>query len=122
VARDALQTRWLSGRIPELRKLLFSPIKDVLLLPLWFDAIVNSRVQWRGHRFRVGRLTRLRQARVPRDVRRRVRRVRKYRTRNGNPAAGDQAAKDSSRLRDLGSRLRFWSEDSRNPRYPRESS
>ena len=116
MARDALQTRWLSGRFPELRKLLFSPIKDVLLLPLWFDAIVNSRVQWRGHRFHVGRLTRLRQARVPRDVRRRVRRVRKYRTQHGNPAAGNQAAKDTSKLRDLGSRLRFWSEDSRNPR------
>ena len=85
MARDALQTRWLSGRFPELRKLLFSPIKDVLLLPLWFDAIVNSRVQWRGHRFHVGRLTRLRQARVPRGVRRRVRRVRKYRTQHGQP-------------------------------------
>ena len=122
MARDALQTRWLSGRFPELRKLLFSPIKDVLLLPLWFDAIVNSRVQWRGHRFRVGRLTRLRQARVPRDVRRRVRRVRKYRTQHGNPGAGNPAAKDTSRLRTLGSRLRFWSEDARNPRYPKESS
>ncbi len=122
MARDALQTRWLSGRFPELRKLLFSPIKDVLLLPLWFDAIVNSRVQWRGHRFHVGRLTRLRQARVPRDVRRRVRRVRKYRTQHGNPAAGNQAPKDTSKLRDLGSRLRFWSEDSRNPRYPKKSS
>jgi ceramide glucosyltransferase len=122
MARDALQTRWLSGRFPELRRLLFSPIKDVLLLPLWFDAIVNSRVQWRGHRFHVGRLTRLRQARVPRDVRRRVRRVRKYRTQHGNPAVGNQAAKDTSKLRNLGYRLRFWSEDSRNPQYPKESS
>ena len=55
-------------------------------------------------------------------LRRRVRRVRKYRTQHGNPAAGNQAAKDTRKLRDLGSRLRFWSEDSRNPRYPKESS
>ncbi len=81
MARDAVQTRWLSGRFPEFRKLLFSPIKDFLLLPLWFDAMVNTRVHWRGHRFHIGRLTRLRSARVPRDVRRRVRRVRKYRSR-----------------------------------------
>jgi ceramide glucosyltransferase len=85
VLRDAVQTRRLSGRFPALRRLLFSPAKDLLLLPLWFDAIVNSRVQWRGHRFHVGRLTRLRSARVSRDVRRRVRRVRKLRARR-NPS------------------------------------
>jgi ceramide glucosyltransferase len=122
VARDSLQTRWLSGRFPALRNLLFSPIKDVLLLPLWFDAIVNSRVQWRGHRFRVGRLTRLRQARVPRHVRRRVRRVRRYRIQQSNPAARDSSVKATSRLRDLRRRLRFWSEDPGNPLYPKETS
>jgi ceramide glucosyltransferase len=99
--RDALQTRWLRGQFPGLRKLLFSPAKDLLLLPLWFDAIVNSRVQWRGHRFHVGRLTRLREARVPRHVRRRVRRVRRFRTQSGN-----------GRVRDLSARLRFWSDES----------
>jgi ceramide glucosyltransferase len=122
VARDSLQTRWLRGRFPTLRNLLFSPIKDVLLLPLWFDAIVNSRVQWRGHRFRVGRLTRLRQARVPRHVRRRVRRVRRYRIQHRNPALGNLGVKETSRLRDLRRRLRFWSEDPRNPLYPKETS
>ena len=65
MVRDAFQTRWLGGARPKLRHLLYSPIKDVLLLPLWFDALVNSRVQWRGHRFHVGRLTRLRSARPP---------------------------------------------------------
>jgi ceramide glucosyltransferase len=79
IARDAFQSYWLRGSVPRLRHLMLSPIKDLLLLPLWFDAIVNNRVQWRGHRFLVGRYTRLRIARVPRSVRRRVRRVRKFR-------------------------------------------
>ena len=95
MARDALQTRWLSGRFPAVRNLLFSPIKDILLLPLWFDAMVNSRVQWRGHRFRVGRLTRLREARVSRDVRRRVRRARKFRAQHGT--AGSQGPGNAGR-------------------------
>jgi ceramide glucosyltransferase len=113
MARDAVQTRWLSGRFPRLRQLLFSPIKDFLLLPLWFDAMVNSRVQWRGHRFHVGRLTRLHEARIPRDVRRRVRRVRKLRSRRGAPGGNGE---NSSTARDLGARLRFWSDSPRNPR------
>jgi len=60
IARDALQTRWLRGSFPRMRHLLLSPAKDLFLLPLWFDALVNDRVQWRGHRFHVGRFTRLR--------------------------------------------------------------
>jgi ceramide glucosyltransferase len=82
VLRDAIQTRWLRGSFPKLRHLLYSPAKDILLLPLWFDAFVNRRVQWRGHRFLIGRMTRLRLARVPRQVRRRVRRVHRLRNRN----------------------------------------
>ncbi len=113
MVRDALQTRWLSGRFPRLRQLLFSPIKDFLLLPLWFDAMVNSRVQWRGHRFHVGRLTRLREARASRDVRRRVRRVRKFRSRRG--ATGHDQGSGGSTGQNLSSRLRFWSESPRNP-------
>jgi ceramide glucosyltransferase len=88
MARDALQTRRLRGSFPKLRHLLFSPVKDILLLPVWFDAILNRRVNWRGHRFLVGRMTRLRVARVPRHVRKRVRRVQKFRTQN--PRSGDQ--------------------------------
>jgi ceramide glucosyltransferase len=80
MARDALQTRWLRGSFPRLRHLLLSPAKDLFLLPVWFDALVNDRVQWRGHRFRIGRFTRLRAARVPFTVRRRVRRVQRLRT------------------------------------------
>jgi ceramide glucosyltransferase len=79
MARDAIQTRRLRGSYPKLRHLVFSLAKDVLLLPVWFDAIWNKRVQWRGHRFLIGRLTRLRRARPDRHVRRRVRRVRKLR-------------------------------------------
>ena len=51
MVRDAVQTRWLRGSFPKLRHLLFSPVKDILLLPVWFDAIFNRRVHWRGHRF-----------------------------------------------------------------------
>ncbi|MHC5538160.1 ceramide glucosyltransferase [Singulisphaera rosea] len=78
--RDAIQTFRLRGSFPKLRHLLLSPVKDLFLLPVWFDALVNQRVQWRGHRFLVGRFTRLRSARVPRTVRRRVRRVRWHRS------------------------------------------
>lgn len=81
--RDAVQTFRLRGSFPKIRHLLLSPVKDLFLLPVWFDALVNQRVQWRGHRFLVGRFTRLRSARVPRTVRRRVRRVRWRRTQHG---------------------------------------
>ncbi|HWE39718.1 MAG TPA: glycosyltransferase [Isosphaeraceae bacterium] len=80
MARDAFQAKWLRGRFPKLRHLALSPVKDLFLLPVWFDALVNRRVMWRGHRFLVGRYTRLRVARVPREVRRRVRRVRRLRS------------------------------------------
>ena len=53
--RDAVQTRWLRGSFPRLRHLLLSPVKDLFLLPVWFDALVNRRVDWRGNRFLVGR-------------------------------------------------------------------
>jgi ceramide glucosyltransferase len=82
MARDAFQTRWLRGTFPKLRHLMLSPVKDLLLLPVWFDALVNKRIQWRGHRFLIGRYTRLRLARTPRDVRRRVRRVHRLRSRH----------------------------------------
>src|SRR5262249_25085181 len=48
--RDAIQTYRLRGSIPKFRHLLLSPAKDLLLLPLWIDALFNRRVQWRGHR------------------------------------------------------------------------
>ncbi len=82
MARDAIQARRLRGTFPKVRHLLYSPVKDILMLPLWFDAIMNRRVWWRGHRFLVGRMTRLRLARVPRQVRRRVWRVRRFRAQN----------------------------------------
>lgn len=80
ILRDAAHSYRLRGSIPKFRHLMLSPIKDVLLLPVYFDAILNKRVQWRGHRFLVGRATRLRLARVPLSVRRRVRRVKRFRT------------------------------------------
>jgi ceramide glucosyltransferase len=87
IVRDAIQTRWLRGSFPKLRHLLYSPVKDILLLSVWFDAIFNRRVRWRGHSFLVGRMTRLRRARVPRQVRRRVRRVRQLRNQQGTRPA-----------------------------------
>jgi ceramide glucosyltransferase len=81
VARDALQTKLLRGHFPKLRHLAYSPVKDFFLLPIWLDALINRGVHWRGHRFLIGRFTRLRRARVPRSVRRRVRRVRRLRAR-----------------------------------------
>ena len=80
--RDAVQTRWLRGSFPKVRHLPLCLIKDLFLLPVWFDALVNRRVHWRGHRFLIGRFTRLRREKTPRDVRRRVRRVRKLRDRH----------------------------------------
>lgn len=88
IARDALQTYWLRGSLPKLQHLLLSPVKDLFLLPVWFDALVSRRVIWRGHRFLIGRYTRVRRARVPRDVRRRVRRVSRIRSRQTPPTLG----------------------------------
>jgi ceramide glucosyltransferase len=85
VTRDAFQTRWLRGSFPKSRHLLLSPIKDLFLIPVWFDALFNRSVRWRGHRFLIGRFSRLRLARVPRTVRRRVRRVRRFRSRHDRP-------------------------------------
>jgi ceramide glucosyltransferase len=81
VVRDVLHTRWLRGSFPKLRHWPLSFVKDLLLLPVWCDALVSRRVMWRGHRFLIGRFTRLRRARASRTVRRRVRRVRKLRSR-----------------------------------------
>lgn len=81
--RDAVQAKWLRGSFPKLRHMPLSLIKDLFLLPVWFNALVNHRVMWRGHRFVIGRMTRLRRERVPRDVRKRVRRVRKLRDSHG---------------------------------------
>ena len=100
MVRDAIQTRWLRGSFPKLRHLLYSPVKDILLLPVWFDAILNRRVRWRGHRFLIGRMTRLRLARVPRQVRRRVRRVRRSAVRRHPRRRHDRsAATDSIAIR-----------------------
>ena len=85
VVRDAVQTFWLRGSFPRLRHLALSPVKDLVLLGVWLDALLSRRVHWRGHRFLIGRFTRLRATRVPRSVRRRVRRVRRNRARHDKP-------------------------------------
>lgn len=77
--RDGVQSVRLRGSMPKVRHLMLGPLKDLLLLPVWLDAILNRHVQWRGHEFVVGRLTRLRSDRASRSVRQRVRRVRWFR-------------------------------------------
>jgi len=79
MARDALQSWRLRGAAPKMKHLVFSPLKDLFLLPVWVDALLNNRVQWRGNRFLIGRYTRLRAARVPRSVRRRAAQARRRR-------------------------------------------
>lgn len=60
ILRDAVQTRWLRGSFPRLRHLPLCLVKDLFLLPVWLDALVDQRINWRGHRFLIGRYTRLR--------------------------------------------------------------
>ena len=85
IARDAIQARRLRGEFPRLRHLLLSPIKDLFLMPVWFDALINRRIDWRGHKFVIGRFTRLRQARPNRSFRFRVRQVRRARRHRSRP-------------------------------------
>jgi ceramide glucosyltransferase len=82
ITRDAVQSKRMRGTFPSPRHLLLSPVKDLFLLPVWFDALINQHVHWRGHRYVIGRFTRLRLARVPRTVRWRVRRVNRLRSRH----------------------------------------
>ncbi|GAC1333562.1 MAG: ceramide glucosyltransferase [Isosphaeraceae bacterium] len=102
VARDAFQTYWLRGTFPKARHLLLCPVKDLVLLPVWLDAMFNNRVMWRGHRLLVGHFTRLRLARAPLKVRRRVRRMPKLRTRSL-----DRRRPDPSRDADRDHRAEF---------------
>jgi len=84
LVRDALQTRWLRGSFPKLRFLLLSPVKDLFLLPLWMGALFNRRIYWRGHRFLIGRYTRLTLDGKPPSANRWVKRVKSLRTRHGS--------------------------------------
>jgi ceramide glucosyltransferase len=83
LARDLLQTKLLRGTFPHPRSWILSPVKDLFLLPVWLDALVNNRVHWRGHRFLVSSFTRLHEADISRAVRRRARNVRRLRARQG---------------------------------------
>ncbi len=80
--RDAVQAKRLRGHIPSLKFLMLSPIKDLFLLPIWFDALFDRRVHWRGNRFSIGKFTRLHRVGISRTVRRRVRSVRRARSKS----------------------------------------
>ena len=100
MVRDAVGSRWLRGTWPRWNHLWLSPLKDLFLLPIWFDALVNRRISWRGHRFIVGRFTRVRSERVSRAARRRLRRVRKIRKLGGEPGTspGDDRRRERGAL------------------------
>jgi ceramide glucosyltransferase len=82
MARDAIGALRLRGSCPRLKYLFLSPLKDLFLLPLWFDALFDRRVHWRGNTFAIGKFTRLHHRGISRQVRRRVRRVRRHRMRH----------------------------------------
>ena len=82
IARDAIGAIRLRGSGYRLKYLLLSPIKDLFLLPLWFDALFDRRVHWRGNTFAIGKFTRLHHTGISRQVRRRVRRARRHRSRH----------------------------------------
>jgi len=79
ILRDAFQSRLLRGSAPAWKTMLLSPVKDLFLLPIWFDSLINRRVDWRGHRLLIGRFTRLRLDPVPGPAWRRARRIRRLR-------------------------------------------
>ena len=86
ICRDAVGSRWLRGSWPRWNHLALSPLKDLFMLPIWFDAMVNRRISWRGHRLIVGRFTRVRSERVSLAARRRLRRI--QRVRKSSPHEG----------------------------------
>ncbi len=79
ILRDAVQAKILRGKFPKPSDLLLCPLKDLVLLAIWLDALFDDRVNWRGHRFHVGKFTRLREGRTPRLVRKRVQHIRRIR-------------------------------------------
>lgn len=86
VARDAIHSYRMRGKLPRYEHILLSPVKDLFLLPVWFDALVNDRVNWRGNRALVGQYTRLRMTRASLEARQRARRLRsRTRRSKGNP-------------------------------------
>lgn len=56
---DAAAERAAGTRRPLAAYLLLSPLKDVLVGGAWVVPFLDPTVTWRGHRFRVGRRTRL---------------------------------------------------------------
>jgi ceramide glucosyltransferase len=58
-ASDLLVLRKLRGVTVRLRDLPLLPLKDLMALAAWGVATVKKSVSWRGHHFRIGRLSRL---------------------------------------------------------------
>lgn len=113
MARDGMQTRWLRGTWPKLSHLPLGLLKDLFMLPIWGDALVNRRISWRGHRFVVGKFTRVRSRRTTREARKRVRRVRNARKQSPPGNGARPSPRDMPRFRRPSGRA-----DQFNPRPP----
>jgi ceramide glucosyltransferase len=51
---DGLIVRAIRGEAMALRHLVWSPVKDLLMLGVWCYAVFSRSVEWRGIRFRMG--------------------------------------------------------------------
>lgn len=53
IAADAILARQLRGHAPQLRSLLWVPVKDLVIAALWAAGLFKRTICWRGHRLRV---------------------------------------------------------------------
>lgn len=63
VAADAALWQRLRGEAMPLRGIALVPVKDCLVLALWCIGLWRRRIEWRGHRMRIGADSRLEPAR-----------------------------------------------------------
>jgi ceramide glucosyltransferase len=59
LAADVALWQRLRGEVMSLRNLALIPIKDCLVFVLWWIGLWRRRVEWRGHRMRIGAHSRL---------------------------------------------------------------
>lgn len=55
---DYVSARTMDDRV-RFRRLILSPIKDLIVAAIWFFPLINRTVSWRGNRFRIAENTRL---------------------------------------------------------------
>lgn len=57
---DLFLVRRTRGEDLPVRYALLSPVKDLMMLPMWLFAVFSRSVEWRGRRLRLGRMSYLR--------------------------------------------------------------